>query len=592
MLDFYKGMDISFLQQYEENGLKICDFDGEVVEPLKLLKKYGVNSIRLRLWVQPELVPESGGYCSLSRTIEMAKRVKQKGFDFLLNLHYSDWWADPGKQNKPKAWESLRFEELEQTVYRYTKETLLAFKKANAMPDIVQIGNEIRSGLLFPDGELPDYDHMVRLVNAGIRGAREAGKDKLLVMIHLDQGGRYFYLKEWFSKAFAAGLSDFDVIGLSYYPFWHGTFNDLRETTLQLIKHYEKPILIVETAHAWRRSKNGFIDEAQERIAGFEASPKGQRKVLDLVNNIMASLPEKMGRGIYYWEPLCIPSEDGGGWEENMGLLTAEGQVMEGIYSFAFCREQIKNGVIAKIYEPEKISTVPNKVTNLPKSVKVLMYDGQIASRPVRWSLQEEAEKSESLLFFAQDSISFRMPGCAVLLGTAEGTDLPVTLEVSAADEEQQKKREQNHKKNLLCDAEWENGLAYWEIKRSSDEVTLQIYPEFAEPFPAPPINALRIESPRNFTFSVSQKVSVLYPGKYSFQAEYMGADTTGVEVRLYLISDGVIQKECIIHPTEHEWQRGKAEIRIESPGIWEVGLSIASPPVYGLVRRFSFIKA
>ena len=135
--------------------------------------------------------------------------------------------------------------------------------------------------------------------------------------------GRYFYLKDWFDHAFEAGLSDFDVIGLSYYPFWHGTFNDLKETTKKLIQDFKKPIILAETAHAWRKSKNGFIDEAQEKIAGFAASPLGQRMVLDMDNTIMASLPDKMGRGIYYWEPLCIPRGDEGGWAENMGILDA-----------------------------------------------------------------------------------------------------------------------------------------------------------------------------------------------------------------------------------------------------------------------------
>ena len=123
----------------------------------------------------------------------MAKKIKQEGFDFLLDFHYSDWWADPGQQRKPKAWENLHGTELEEAVYTYTKKVLCALKEAGAMPDMVQIGNEIRSGLLFPDGELPDYASMVRLVNAGIRAAREIGGKELLIMIHLDQGGRYFY---------------------------------------------------------------------------------------------------------------------------------------------------------------------------------------------------------------------------------------------------------------------------------------------------------------------------------------------------------------------------------------------------------------
>lgn len=238
MLDYYKGMDISFLQEYLEKGMKTYDLDGTLIDPLKLAKKHGVNAMRLRIWHTPENVPESGGYCSLERTIVMAKKIKQEGFDFLLDFHYSDWWADPGQQRKPKAWENLHGTELEEAVYTYTIKVLCALKEAGVMPDMVQIGNEIRSGLLFPDGELPDYVSMVRLVNAGIRAAREIGGKELLIMVHLDQGGRYFYLKDWFDRAFEAGLSDFDVIGLSYYPFWHGTFNDLKETTKKLIQDF------------------------------------------------------------------------------------------------------------------------------------------------------------------------------------------------------------------------------------------------------------------------------------------------------------------------------------------------------------------
>ena len=368
-----------------EKGMKTYDLDGTPTDPLELAKKHGVNAMRLRIWHTPENVPESGGYCSLERTIAMAKKIKQEGFDFLLDFHYSDWWADPGKQRKPMAWENLHGTELEEAVYTYTKKVLCALKEAGAMPDMVQIGNEIRSGLLFPDGELPDYVSMVRLVNAGIRAAREIGGKELLIMIHLDQGGRYFYLKDWFDRAFEAGLSDFDVIGLSYYPFWHGTFNDLKETTKKLIQDFKKPIILAETAHAWRKSKNGFIDEAQEKIAGFAASPLGQRMVLDMDNTIMASLPDKMGRGIYYWEPLCIPRGDEGGWAENMGILDERGQAMEAIHSFEFVRGDAKPELPAKIYKPQRLTVQVHQNVQLPEEVKVLYRDGNIQSHKVKW---------------------------------------------------------------------------------------------------------------------------------------------------------------------------------------------------------------
>ena len=339
--DFYKGVDISFLPQCMDAGMKVRDLDGSEKEPFELLEKYGVNAVRLRIWHTPGNVPESGGYCDFAHTAAMAEEIRRHGMQFMLDFHYSDFWADPGQQRKPKAWEGLDSCQLEEAVYRYTRDTLLALQERGLLPDIVQIGNEIRSGLLFPDGELPDYAGMVRLVNAGIRGARSvAGPSEMQVMIHLDQGGRYFYLKEWFDHALAEGLMDFDLIGLSYYPFWHGTYSDLEGTLARLVEEYGKPVMIVECAYAWRKCENGFIDEAQEKISGFPATPKGQRGVLERVDSITARVPGGMGLGVFYWEPLCLPVNGVGSWAENMGLLDENGQALEGIQSFSLTREE------------------------------------------------------------------------------------------------------------------------------------------------------------------------------------------------------------------------------------------------------------
>lgn len=186
MLDFYKGMDISSLPQNLAEGMTVRDRDGSVTEPFALIRKYGVNSVRLRIWNEPERVPQAKGYCSLEHTLRMARKIKENHMSFLLDFHYSDFWADPANQRKPKAWEDLSFSGLEEAVYSFTRDTLLRFQEEGLLPDMVQIGNEIRSGLLFPEGEVPDYAGMVKLVNAGIRGAREvAGPDRMLSLIHI-----------------------------------------------------------------------------------------------------------------------------------------------------------------------------------------------------------------------------------------------------------------------------------------------------------------------------------------------------------------------------------------------------------------------
>ncbi len=564
MQEFKKGMDISFLPELEDKGMKIRDFDGKEIDAFDLAKKYGVNSIRLRLWNNPENVEESKGYCSLADTIAMAKRIKAHQMGFMLNFHYSDFWADPGKQRKPKAWEKLNVTELKEAVYTYTRDTLLTLKEEGVLPAIVQIGNEIRSGLLFPEGELPDYIGMVGLVNAGIQGARAvADSNTMKVMIHLDQGGRYFYIKDWFDRAFEAGLEDFDLIGLSYYPFWHGTFTDLKETLDKLVMNYQKPLMIVETAHAWRKSSHGFIDEVQEKIAGVPATPKGQKKVLDLVMNITASLPNQMGCGVYYWEPLCISQQGEGGWSENMGLLDENGQVMEGIHAFAFSREKLRGKEPAKVYEAPLLQVEEGEHPVLPKQLSVLYYDGTLEKKPVIW----------------QTDLPEWTEGTYSIQGKIEGITEPVSCIIQVF-------KEIPVRKNLISDPNWDDGLTQWELDKSEEQVLAQLFPEFADPFPAPPLNAIRVEAPKNFTFCISQQVTITKEDYYNLQVEYKGTDTTNVEIRLFIKTSEEIC-ETIIHPTEHEWEVYEVNHVLCKPGKITVGIKIVSPPVYGLMRKF-----
>lgn len=443
-LDFCKGMDISGLPQYIDGGMQLKDLDGTPMEPFSFLKKYDVNSIRLRIWVNPENEPRSGGYCGLEDTLKMARQIKENGMSFMLDFHYSDWWADPGKQRKPKAWEGLDRAALEEKMYEYTREVLLALDAQGTLPDIVQIGNEIRSGLVFPEGELPDYKGMVGLINAGIRGARSvADNDRMLVMIHLDQGGRYIWLHKWFEGAFAEGLDDFDLIGLSYYPFWHGTYLDIKASMEQLLKDYHKPIMIVETAYAWRRSERGFIDDEQLRIGGLPASPLSQRQNLELVMHLLAELPDNMGCGIYYWEPLCIPHPEHGGWGENMGILDETGKAMEAILAYT---ETVEDMYKEPEFWPqlrERLLANESNFDDFAQGVNLLpngdffnfedTWNMTASGEEVTWQFSEGEPGSTSKTFTVESQKNFTFcldtlvsdckPGTYVLTAAAKGVD-------------------------------------------------------------------------------------------------------------------------------------------------------------------------
>lgn len=567
-IDFYKGMDISFLPEYEDGGMTVYDLEKNKIDVFELLKRHGVNSIRLRIWHTPSNVPESKGYCSLEQTIAMAKRIVEQDMSFMLDFHYSDFWADPGQQNKPKAWEGLTFEELKTAVYEYTRETLLTMKKEGVLPDIVQIGNEIRSGLLFPDGQAPHYKEMVQLINSGIEAARSvATAEEMKVMIHLDQGGRYFYLKDWFSNAFEAGLMDFDWIGLSYYPFWHGTFTDLKNTMQHLIDDYGKPIMIVETAHAWRRSASGFIDEAQEKIAGFKATPEGQRQVLDLVSNIVASLPDNMGKGFYYWEPICIPK--GEGWAENMGILDEAGNVMECIHSFEFVRDQVKVKEIAKVYELPKKTLKIGEVVTLPSECTVLLYNGDLDKRRIEWLVEDQ-------------NLVYDTVGEYCVTGKIKGEAYEVTQEFEIVEE-------YVSKENLLTNTNWDDGLYAWKVECDAN-VMYQIYPEFDDPFPAPPVNAIRVEGKSNFSYRLSQDVALAVDGEYCLEIEMQGTDTTGVEINLFVeTKEQRYTKQ--IHATEHGYEIYTLDNMLLKEGVVFVGVDIVSSPMYIMMRKLKFTK-
>ena len=271
------GADISFTPQMEARGMKFKD-NGEEKDIMKILANHGFNYIRLRLFVNPE--KEKGyspgkGFCGLEYTKQMAARAKKQGLKLLLNFHYSDYWADPQQQNKPDAWKDLDFATLKDSMKAYTKRVLLALKDQGTLPEMVQIGNEINHGMLWPDGHIGNPDNLAELLKAGIEGVKEVDTS-IVIMMHLALGGQNRESVFWLDNMIARGV-DFDVIGLSYYPRWHGTLDDLKFNTNDLLKRYKKDINVVEYSQ--------FKNE---------------------IHKIVFSLPDNRGEGTFIWEPIGI----------------------------------------------------------------------------------------------------------------------------------------------------------------------------------------------------------------------------------------------------------------------------------------------
>jgi beta-galactosidase len=211
------------------------------------MKDHGFNYIRLRIFNDP--ARDSGyspkrGFCDLEHTKQMAKRVKDAGMKLLLDFHYSDYWADPGKQYKPAAWRNLLFEELKKALYDYTKKVIQELKDQGTTPDMVQIGNEINHGLVWPEGNVSNVDSMAQLIAAGVAGVKTVDPS-IVIMLHIALGGQNDESVFFINQVLARKVH-FDVIGLSYYPKWHGTLDDLRDNMNDLLRRYNKDLIVVE----------------------------------------------------------------------------------------------------------------------------------------------------------------------------------------------------------------------------------------------------------------------------------------------------------------------------------------------------------
>ncbi len=345
--EFAKGVDLSMLQYIQDHGVLYKEA-GQTKDPLQIFKDHGCNYVRLRLFLAPD--GKDGQVNTLFYTLRLAKRVKASGLKWMLDLHYSDGWADPGHQNMPAEWKGLSHAMLVERVFAYTRETLAAFQRESCLPDMVEVGNEITNGMLWPDaGPLSDvakwndtanpqpagdekWDHLADLLKAGIRGVRTNDPTGgIRIMIHIDKGGSKTASRWFFDHVLSRGVT-FDVIGLSYYPFWHGSLADLKDNLASLSEAYKQDIIVVETGYdTWG---------GDQKKLPYPITPEGQKTFLDELIHIVASTPEGRGQGVFYWAPEWILGKqwDGPDWSnqwEERALFDHSGNARPAMDAFS-----------------------------------------------------------------------------------------------------------------------------------------------------------------------------------------------------------------------------------------------------------------
>lgn len=379
--EFIRGVDVSTLEMLEELGAKYYDEDGTEGDALEILNDNGANYVRLKLWVDPydsDGNSYGGGHNDYETTLALAKRADALGMGILIDFHLSDFWADPANQIKPKAWEDLSYSELKTTLYNYMKNTLDDFAEDGIVPDMVQVGNEISNGILYDDGEIEDDDFssLAELLEYAISGVRASAASDTKIILHLDQGGKNSLYTWWFGGVLACSPNlDYDIIGLSYYPMWHGTMDGLQYNVNYLADTYDKDVCIVETAYAWTTedgdgSGNVFVS-GDEETGGYDATTEGQMEFMNDLEDIILNVPEDHGIGYFYWEPEWVPVEDGtyatdagvaykndtvtpsNTWD-NMTLFDFDGNVLE---SVKVLNEPTANLISNSSFEVDGIAT-------------------------------------------------------------------------------------------------------------------------------------------------------------------------------------------------------------------------------------------
>jgi arabinogalactan endo-1,4-beta-galactosidase len=575
--DFIMGADVSMLAQMEANGAVFYE-NGKPKDCLTILKDQGVNWIRLRIWNDPTDAkgqPLGGGNNDLAKTVMIAKRAKAMGLKFFLDFHYSDWWADPGKQNKPKAWTDLHGDALSSAVYDYTASVLRTLAKAGAMPDMIELGNEINGGILWPDGNtggpasngIGGYDVLANLLGAGAKAVRDVDPNsgdpgkRARILIHLANGGDNALYRRVFDELTKRKV-DFDVIGLSYYSYWHGTINQFRNNMNDVSARYGKDVVVAEASYAYTLkdadATANLFSEKEQKPGGYKATLQGQATAIRDVIEAVAKVPNGRGLGIFYWEPDWYAVPDAG-WQtgagdawDNQAMFDSQGNALPSLNVFRLVkpgsgRETIP-ATITEIY-PTELRTPVGEPVKLPAVVDVAYSDDSIRRVVAIWP--------------AVDPANLASPGKFTIYGTVAGTDLKAAAVITVSGG-----------KNFVANPGFESGdLTSWTV--TGDAKAVDVRQESQNVHSGSSALHYWLDTP--FSFTVTQTITGLENGTYSLSAWIQGG---GGETTLQLFATdygGATLTADAVTTAWQEWKTPVIEKIVVTNGTCTIGLKVAA---------------
>ncbi len=418
--DFILGMDASSVPSLEASGVKYYDYDGTEADVFEVLAKSGINYIRVRVWVDPfnsDGKGYGGGNCDINTAVEIGKRATKYGMKLLVDFHYSDFWADPAKQMVPKAWKGMDIDEKVEALYQYTLDSLKKLKKAKVDVGMVQIGNETNGALC---GETI-WMNIYKLMDGGSRATREVFP-KALIAVHFANPEKVTNYADYAKKLAYYNL-DYDVFASSYYPYWHGTLDNLASVLSNVAETYGKKVMVAETSYAYTPEDTDFfgntISDGGTIVKDYPFTVQGQanniRNVVDTIANKTAN-----GIGVFYWEGTWISAggssyeenaalweEFGSGWAtsyssaydpadagkyfggsacDNQALFDAEGKPLESLKVFGLMREGNVVPLKADAIEDTNLMIDLNGEIVLPTKVNAVMSDNSKQEVDVVWN--------------------------------------------------------------------------------------------------------------------------------------------------------------------------------------------------------------
>ncbi len=549
--DFIFGMDASAVIALEDSGVKYYDFDGTEKDVFSILAANGVNYIRVRVWNDPYDADGhgyGGGNCDIDKAVEIGKRATANGMKLLVNFHYSDFWADPAKQMTPKAWIGMKIDAKTEAAYQFTKESLQKLKDAGVDVGMVQVGNETNNRM---SGE-KTWFNIQYLMQAGAKATREVFPEAL-VALHFtnpEKAGNY----ATYAKKMDYYQVDYDVFATSYYPYWHGSLENLSAVMTDIANTYGKKVMVMETSYAYTGADTDFygntIGDGGTVVKNYPFTPQGQANCIrDITDAVVNGMPN--GIGVVYWEGTWI-SVGGESWEENSALweqygsgwaasyaqyydpadagryyggcavdnqafFDENGKVLESLQVFKLMREG--NEIAPKPDALEDVTVICdlNAELTLPETVNAVMTDDSKQALPVTWNLTDAQRKT------------MREGGVAQYVITGDADGMEAKCYVSMVEY------------NYLQDYSFEEGGKDWTLTALDKMDELYIEDKKTDSLTGTKHVHFWSAAKDSVEFTVEQTVADLPEGKYKYTVSIMGGDAGSTDIYAYVKVNGDI---------------------------------------------------